>query len=510
MVITFFRLLAVMSFGLSGVAFADIVKIELQSSDNSEIYNRANVSGSPLSIVLDDFGYVEEEFFVYGNANSYQWQNNQLRVYKSDLPYVTRILLRRPAKKSKFSGVLHVEAEHPMQGGTSHWLTINEYMVKRGDAYVSIGIGNDPRQRQVTSDSEFPTSQSEIFHWFDSDRYRALSWPEDDGIRYQVFAEVVQLLRSKHSDNPLKRMKPTTVLAGGWSFTGSFLRTYINYGFHQNYRQDSGAALIDGYLVGISSRWNGMGLLPINSDTAVTEKTNPLRELSAIDVPVIEFLTEFEVAAGDGPQAPDSDSLPGAHRLYELGAATHSDQQFLERGGNKLNRTHVVQLAERGYPVREIRGPLPGTGCSLPISDVPQGPLSRAAVDNLRRWVLEGVTPPHAPELKLDDAGRVMRGPLGNPIGGLPIAEFALPLGSYREVLTEDGPECSQSNGRPLIIRKDFSAEQLTLWYGSAEQYLRQYEALTNTLVSERWILEEDVPLLMKVTKEKVRQAFKH
>src|SRR5690349_16898302 len=46
-------------------------------------------------------GYVEEEFFVSGKANVYDWPAGGAVVRTPDAPYTTRVLVRRPASKAR-------------------------------------------------------------------------------------------------------------------------------------------------------------------------------------------------------------------------------------------------------------------------------------------------------------------------------------------------------------------------------------------------------------------------
>src|SRR6476661_7263181 len=49
-------------------------------------------------------GYVEEEFIVTGTANVYDWAaDGALTVKTPDVPYGTRILVRRPVDPGRFS-----------------------------------------------------------------------------------------------------------------------------------------------------------------------------------------------------------------------------------------------------------------------------------------------------------------------------------------------------------------------------------------------------------------------
>ncbi|MDT0271138.1 alpha/beta hydrolase domain-containing protein, partial [Streptomyces sp. DSM 44915] len=58
-------------------------------------------------------GYVEEEFFVSGKANVYDWPAGGAVIRTPDAPYTTRVLVRRPAAKTRFSGRVVVEMLNP-------------------------------------------------------------------------------------------------------------------------------------------------------------------------------------------------------------------------------------------------------------------------------------------------------------------------------------------------------------------------------------------------------------
>ena len=63
---------------------------------------------------LRKVGYVEEEYLVSGKANVYTWPAPGPAVVRTpNAPYTTRILVRRPAKASRFSGNVVVEMLNP-------------------------------------------------------------------------------------------------------------------------------------------------------------------------------------------------------------------------------------------------------------------------------------------------------------------------------------------------------------------------------------------------------------
>ena len=102
---------------------------------------------------LDGAGYVEEEFFVSGTGNAYDWaQDGSLSVLASGLPYTTRIMVRRPVNASRFSGNVVVELinnsrtyDWPMA-----WSVLFPHILESGHAYVGISI----RPRGIDSDEE--------------------------------------------------------------------------------------------------------------------------------------------------------------------------------------------------------------------------------------------------------------------------------------------------------------------------------------------------------------------
>ena len=63
---------------------------------------------------LKKIGYIEEKFLAEGKANVYEWPERGAAVVRTaNAPYTTRILVRRPASKSKFSGNVIVETLNP-------------------------------------------------------------------------------------------------------------------------------------------------------------------------------------------------------------------------------------------------------------------------------------------------------------------------------------------------------------------------------------------------------------
>ena len=98
---------------------------------------------------LSEFGYVEEEYEMSGVGNIYDYVDNEaesaeVAISESNVPFVTRMLIRRPENLADFNGTVYIE----ILNSTAHWdddpIWRMSYpsFVKAGSAYV--GITSDP------------------------------------------------------------------------------------------------------------------------------------------------------------------------------------------------------------------------------------------------------------------------------------------------------------------------------------------------------------------------------
>jgi hypothetical protein len=86
-------------------------------------------------------GYVEEEYLVSGKANVYSWPAPGPAVVRSaDAPYSTRMLVRRPAKRSHFSGNVVVELLNPSNlfDLSIGWALAHRQLLAHGDVWVGV------------------------------------------------------------------------------------------------------------------------------------------------------------------------------------------------------------------------------------------------------------------------------------------------------------------------------------------------------------------------------------
>jgi hypothetical protein len=100
-------------------------------------------------IDLSTYGYVEEEYFVSGTANEYAAPLTAPPVAITNVPYTTRILVRRPKRPSNFSGNVVLEPIHPGNSGTAAALGVAyRWVYLNGDVWVGVqqpGNNNGPQ-----------------------------------------------------------------------------------------------------------------------------------------------------------------------------------------------------------------------------------------------------------------------------------------------------------------------------------------------------------------------------
>ena len=126
-------------------------------------FGAADHTRTPTDLRVD--GYVEEEFLFSGIANVYDWpQAGPAVVRTPGVPYTTRVLVRRPAARARFSGTIVVEMLNPSNLFDLNigWAMSGRQLVRNGDAWVGI--------------TAKPVAVASL-QAFNPTRYAALSWP---------------------------------------------------------------------------------------------------------------------------------------------------------------------------------------------------------------------------------------------------------------------------------------------------------------------------------------------
>jgi len=379
--------------------------------------------------------YVEEEFFIAGGATLYNYGHNpptsptDIVPVEEDVPYRTRIIVRRPAKASKANGTVVVEWWNSTAGFDTApaWDVSAEYFANEGVIYV--GVTNS------TTSLGFMTAGCRLFGVFPpacGTRYETLSMPEN-GLAYDIVNQIANLLKSDDPSNPLPAgFRPDIVLHAGESQQAGSVVTFAT-GFHE-------PGVSDGYFI-----QSGFNARPINFGPACGDPGDPMATPprppappfpdctprlaypaslvnTNLPVPVYQTVTQtdfeglgFSVFA----RQPDTPT----YRYYEITGGSHTT---VHKG---------VELVPGDPPI------LLSDLCLEELNTLADGPVFGAYVLNalwerMQEQVLDGDVPPAGVLMDTSATLQLERDANGNVLGGVRLPSITAPTATYLSVAT--------------------------------------------------------------------------
>lgn len=379
-------------------------------------------SNDPGVSTLATRGYLQEEWFISGKA--------------SGKPYTTRMLVRRPADPTKFSGIVIAESIRSTAIRTM-W-SLQDYLVRSGHAYVEIG-SNYLGMNRVVKPS-------------DPVRYGSIDIPEIQGGVFghvmEIIAQGGMLLKTNPSGAPLSGVNVRKVILGGCSEQGLIVRQYMRDG-HPIYRMADGKSIFDGYFPACVADWPEQVIL-------VNGKPHANFTPGSIEVPVINITGQQEHEAwpesGRKFERADSDAPGDLYRVYEVAGMGHG-----------LARSSTTCAS----------GQQPSTFTSQYVAN--------NALDKLLKWVDQGLVPPKANRLVTEGSTRsIVKDANGNVIGGLRSVQVDVPIATY-------------FTGVGLCTYEvPFSPEKLAKLYDTPDKYVARVNARIDELVAGGWYLAQD------------------
>ncbi len=443
---------------------------------------------------LNKVGYVEKEYFVSGRANVYGYAGKgALKVLAADAPYTTRILLRYPADPGKFSGNVIVELLNPSDKYDEDlvWELTRNYLVENGDAYV--GITSKP-------------VAAEFLKRFEPKRYAALSWANplsvdqtcknpgpallpghsspqtEDGLVWDIVTQVGALLKSKSPKNPLANLHVHYLYQTAYSQTGAYVGTYIAE-FQPRALLSNGKPIYDGFLIG-----GAAGVSAINQCATPPEHGQP-GALARSSEPVIRImsLTDF-YQFGPFPtyleRRRDSGTPNDRYRLYEVAGAAHVVATLDQSAPSKAD-----VLAGGIKPAQQVV-------CKGPESKFPSQYVYDGALENLERWVRDGIPAPHAARIAVSKPGdpnaTVLTDQFGNARDGVRTPAVDVPTATYYGASTAVGPDTTPPTCTIVGHMVSFDHARLAKLYPTHADYVKRVSADVDRLMSERWITAAD------------------
>jgi hypothetical protein len=399
---------------------------------------------------LPTHGFVEQEFYLQGMANRYNTPSLMTgTIIDSGHPYLTRMLVRRPADPKQFNGTVLVEWLNVTNGfdADNTWFFSWEHILKEG--YVWVGV----------SAQEVGVARLQTWN---PTRYGSLDVTQGgtitgDDLSYDIFSQAGQAARQPMGVDPLGGLKARRVIAIGESQSASRLATYIN-------SINPLANEYDGFLV-----LSTLGNL-IRAD---------------LSVPVWKMLTEYDVENSEASvRQPDTAQF----RTWEVAGSSHVDQH-LRRSREPLE-LRDFSTSTTASSVEAILAPQ----CAVPSigTRVPTHYIVGHAYDLLVRWIANGVPPPSAPRIQVTTFGApgtpsvIARDSLGLALGGIRLSELAVP--TALNVGVNSGPGACVRWGYSI----PFDVDELDSLYPSHDSYVDQVVEVTKDNIRNNYIDADD------------------
>ena len=336
------------------------------------------VPGDPLAPEVEDTypffstyldlaaqGYVEQEFILSGAADAYSATG---ALVGEDVPYRTRIVVRRPERNRQFNGTVLVEWQNVTAGYDLDALWSPDQIMDRGYAWVGVSaqrVGVD--QLAGWSPARYGTLDVTGGRTFMADE-----------MSYDVFSQAAQALRAPQGVDPLGGLRVDNLLAIGASQSAGRMAIYYNAVLPQ-----------------IEPVFDGYGFVVGAAPTRVGPE------------PVFQILSETDVRTPTRPE--DTDHF----RRWEVAGAAHSG--------------FAGQVYRRPLAERDLGPPAPVECTRPPFSRVPLHQVLGAAYDHLVRWVEDGTPPPTAEPLAFNPDGTKARDAIGVARGGIRLSQVEVP-----------------------------------------------------------------------------------
>jgi hypothetical protein len=433
-------------------------------------------------------GYLEQEYLLSGAANVYQYTNNasqssEVEVRDPDIPYTSRILVRRPKQSERFNGTVYLEILNPTAGwdGDPIWQNTHDYLTRQGAAYV--GLTSKPAALNFLRDS---WGDATNFAVRNNARYESLEMPFFGQV-WDMVSQLAGLLKANDSlHNPLSGFAVERIILVGYSQSVAYQVTYAN-SFHAAATPPDTRPLIDGYYLAAggatAKNINRPNLPPSSPSNEIQEESlsaGDKRNLIAVDVPVVRFQTQTEVIGFGSHNIRQTEPTFPMIRTFEMAGGAHVDLATSKSGGKALRR--------------DLGLPNFGASCDLVINPIRIGFVQSALLEITDQWV-RGTAPPPASRLlslATDSTGTttVVTDDDENAVGGLRPATLETPLGTYLPTNGGDG-FCFLFGGF-----KAFSETELKRRYPTHQRYVNRVTEQVKRAILERFLLQPEAESL--------------
>ena len=455
--------------------------------------------GNPAHI-----GYVEEEFFIEGNAAHYTLTSEWTKDGKWTLekgytsPYKTRLLVHRPAKDEDFNGTVVIEWANVSSGYEMAFVDIQGMvdMPDCGFAFVLASVqpisvngftnpGTSTREvRAIGTNVVVQAARADLTvgglkNW-DPLRYGSLHIP-DEGASYDIFTQAGIAVgpNRKTLTTGVDAMGGLTVkkLIGiGGSQSGIRLLSYAN-GIQpiENVYDALVPAMGSGQGVDFKEELAADPTVPgYDAMAANARRIRPALIRDDLAIPVMIFNSEAEVDWTAEARQPDTDKF----RHWEVAGASHGGPKMkianLKSDRDSLTFTHT-------------------TSSQIRATEIDWQPVLSAALWHIHNWVTDGTLPPSFEPIKVEVVnGRIepIRDQYGNAVGGVRLPELEVPFANYSTNY--------RNRMMPSSYTIPFSPAYMKQLYPTHAVYLAKYTEAVNKAKADGVILERSAQLFIQ------------
>jgi hypothetical protein len=427
---------------------------------------------------LERFGYVEVEYFVSGEARTYECDgacgtDGRWRIREADrVPFRTRILVRRPEDPDRFNGFVSL-AWSNVSGGFEVISDADDSFYAAGGVFIAVSA-------QAVGVHGYRVDPNGLQVW-DPDRYGSLSIPTDDA-SYDILTKIARLVRRTidvHGPDPLEGLDVRWIRAEGASQSAARLQTYVN-------AVQPVERVIDGFLLTV----HGGQVCPLASDRTVGRPRDVTDQSANVDQSGLPSIAGLREGTDARVFVVNSESetlyfLPvrrpdDAHYHYwEIAGRAHTGDIFANLGSTDSPDVQF-QVFPEGSP-----------------NFLPWQPVAAAAAVHLERWIVEGTTPPPvAPISVVGDPPTIRRDEHGNALGGVRLPDVEVPTATVTGF--GDGGGLMELLGSRL----PFSREKLHALYETHDVYVAKVKRAATEAVDAGVILQGAAERMIALAEE--------
>ena len=430
---------------------------------------------------LKKAGYVEEEFFIEGKASRFVTSPTaNATPYDGGNPYLTRIVVRRPATASKFNGTVIVEWTNVSQGHDheADWYQAAEHFIRSGYAWVGV--------------SAQAVGVQALTQWSPS-RYGALnvSGPAAGAggrgagargagtpspLSFDIFTQAGLVVRGRSNVKVMGDLKVERLIATGHSQSAGQLGIYFN-SVHP--------------------------LSPIYDAVVLHGGGGKMR--SDLNVKIFKILSETDLFGLPG-EAAFRQADTEKYREWEVAGASHLDATnsrglesvgLLVAGATPVDGPEIVKGPTisgggSGIGTANTLSGVTNDGCQRPpLSRIPFRYVLASVYDHLVEWQRDGKAPPLA--LPIETANNaVVRDADGNAKGGIQLSQHAVPTAVNRG---DNNQAAGSSAGQFCMLLgsyEPFSEAKLMMLYPKHDAYVKAVKDVTDKNLKAGFILKPD------------------